>query len=126
MKTFLKTSKITLCPNPGLKVDDYATLTYGGITMKLDESILRKLVILSNSLYDRSELVFKYGIEEMLTEMYLNTVEHMKVKSINDIPQDISFRDNKMNCSVTNTLIQNGSDMEEYSKTHRIIKWNGK
>ena len=123
MKKPLKTSKIVLCPNPGLKPEEYATIRYGGITIKMDESILRKLVFLSNSLYDRSELVFKYGIQEMLTEMYLNTVEHMKVESVYDIPQDISFRDNRRNCSVTNALLQKGGDMEEYSKKHKIVKW---
>ena len=104
----IKTSKIRLRPfmpiaeqegcdlEPMGKREEFATLSYGGVTIELDYTILRFLYLgVGAEWYGRSKEIFKLGIDEILKEMEFN---HDKLEKC---PEEIWFRDNPDKCSIT-------------------------
>lgn len=105
----MKTSKLRLRPfmpiseQEGSKLeplccerDEYATLSYGGVTIELDYTILRFLELDTRSeWYIKASQVFNLGKSEILKEMEFNTEKKEKC------PDEIWFRDNPDKCSIT-------------------------
>lgn len=78
-----------------LKREQYATLSYGNVTIELDYTIFIRLSLDVGHQYDREKQIFNLGKEEILQEMNINA-EGL------DKPSDNSwFRDNPDKCSIT-------------------------
>ena len=104
----MKTSKIRLRPfmpqaeqegcelEPMGKREEYATLSYGGVTIDLDYTILRHLELdIKSALFSKAVQVFNLGKSEILKEVEFNTEKKEKC------PDEIWFRDNPDKCSIT-------------------------
>ena len=104
----IKTSKLRLRPfmplaeqegsdlEPMGKREEFATLSYGGVTIELDYTILRHLVLdIKTEWYTNAISIFNLGKDEILKEMAFN---HDKLEKC---PEEIWFRDNPKKCSIT-------------------------
>lgn len=104
----MKTSKLRLRPFmpiaeqvgseyvPMKEREQYATLSYGGVTIELDYTILRYLDLdVKSECHGQAVAVFRVGMSEMLNEMEFN---HDKLKTC---PEEVWFRDNPKRCSIT-------------------------
>ena len=104
----MKTSKIRLRPfmpqaeregcelEPMGKREEFATLSYGGVTIDLDYTILRHLELdIKSALFSKAVQVFNLGKGEILKEMEFNSDKKEKC------PDEIWFRDNPDKCSIT-------------------------
>ena len=104
----MKTSKIRLRPfmpqaeregcelEPMGKREEFATLSYGGVTIDLDYTILRHLELdIKSALFSKAVQVFNLGKGEILKEMEFNSDKKEKC------PEEIWFRDNPDKCSIT-------------------------
>ena len=77
------------------KREQFATLSYGNVTIELDYTIFMRLTLNVGNVYDRERAIFNLGKEEILTEMSINS-EGL------DKPNEITwFRDNPEKCSIT-------------------------
>lgn len=103
----MKTSKLRLRPfmplaeqvgsgyEPIKEREQYATLSYGGVTIELDYTILRYLDLdVKSECHGQAVAVFRLGMSEMLKEMEFN---HDK---LNTCPEEVWFRDNPVRCSL--------------------------
>lgn len=76
--------------------EEFATLSYGGVTIELDYTILRHLSLdVGSEWYVRCKEIFNLGKDEILKEMECN---HDKLEKC---PEEIWFRDNPDKCSIT-------------------------
>ena len=104
----IKTSKLRLRPfmplaevegselPPRGEREEFATLTYGGVTIELDYTILRHLELdIKSGWFSKAVQVFNLGRDEILKEMGFNSDKKEKC------PEEIWFRDNPMKCSIT-------------------------
>lgn len=104
----MKTSKLRLRPfmplaevegvelAPMNEREQYATLSYGGVTIELDYTILRHLELdIKSEWFSKAVQVFNLGKGEILKEMEFNSDKKEKC------PEEIWFRDNPMKCSIT-------------------------
>jgi len=104
----MKTSKLRLRPFmpiaeqvgselvPMKEREQYATLSYGGVTIELGYTILRYLSLdVESEWYGRCKAIFNLGKDEILKEMEFN---HDKLEKC---PEEIWFRDNPKKCSIT-------------------------
>ena len=114
----MKTSKLTLRPFmpysevkgsglkplPNAKPEEYATLTYNNVTIRLDYTILRHLEL--NCSNNRVCSICLLGLNEILTEM--NFVHD----GLDKPREEVWFRDNPKKCSITHpwSPLANGSD----------------
>lgn len=78
-----------------LKREQYATLSYGNVTIELDYSIFRRLTLDVGRCYDRERAIFNLGKEEILQEMNINS------QDLDEPDQTAWFRDNPAKCSIT-------------------------
>lgn len=104
----MKTSRLRLRPfmphaeqescelEPMGKREEYATLSYGGVTIELDYTILRHLELdIKSEWFSKAVQVFNLGKGEILKEMEFNSDKKEKC------PEEIWFRDNPDKCSIT-------------------------
>ena len=104
----MKTSKLRLRPfmptaeqegsdlKPMGKREEFATLSYGGVTIELDYTIFRFLTLdVCSDLYMCSQSIFELGKCEILKEMEFNH------KGKESCPNGIWFRDSPDKCSIT-------------------------
>ena len=76
--------------------EEFATLSYGGVTIELDYTMLRYLSLdVGSEWYVRCKAIFNLGKNEILKEMEFN---HDKLEKC---PEEIWFRDNPDKCSIT-------------------------
>ena len=104
----IKTSKLRLRPfmplaevegselPPRGEREEFATLTYGGVTIELDYTILRHLELdIKSGWFSKAVQVFNLGRDEILKEMELNQDKK------ETCPEEVWFRVNPMKCSIT-------------------------
>ena len=104
----MKTSRLRLRPfmqeaeqegsdlKPMGKREEFATLSYGGVTIELDYTIFRFLTLnVCSDPYMCSQSIFELGKCEILKEMEFN---HDQLEKC---PEEIWFRDNQKKCSIT-------------------------
>lgn len=104
----MKTSKLRLRPfmplaevegselAPMGEREEFATLSYGGVTIELDYTILRNLDLTVHSeWFVSAKQVFNLGRDEILKEMELNQDKK------ETCPEEVWFRDNPIKCSIT-------------------------
>ena len=104
----IKTSKLQLRPFmpiaeqvgseyvPMKEREQYATLSYGGVTIELDYTILRHLELDTESNWDiPAKRIFSLGKDEMLKEM------EFCHDGLETCPEETWFRDNPKKCSIT-------------------------
>ena len=76
--------------------EEFATLSYGGVTIELDYTILRNLDLTVHSeWFVSAKQVFNLGRDEILKEMELNQDKK------ETCPEEVWFRDNPIKCSIT-------------------------
>jgi len=75
--------------------EQYATLSYGNVTIELDYSIFRRLSLDVGRCYDRERAIFNLGKEEILKEMKINS------QDLDEPDPTAWFRDNPAKCSIT-------------------------
>ena len=105
-----------------LKREQFATLSYGNVTIELDYTIFMRLSLDVGGCYERERAIFNLGKEEILTEMCINH------EGAEKIDRQIWFRDNPEKCSITHlasplrheednwTSLQDGSRNMEWEK----------
>ena len=104
----IKTSKLRLRPFMPLaevegselapigEREEFATLSYGGVTIELDYTILRHLELdIKSGWFSKAVQVFNLGKGEILKEMEFNSDKKEKC------PEEVWFRDNPIKCSIT-------------------------
>ena len=75
--------------------EQYATLTYGNVTIELDYTIFMRLSLDVGKYYDRERAIFNLGKDEILTEMALNR------GGSDELDPNSWHRDNPEKCSIT-------------------------
>lgn len=75
--------------------EQYATLTYGNVTIELDYTIFMRLSLDVGKQYDRERAIFNLGKDEILTEMDLNSGGR------DELDPNSWHRDNPEKCSIT-------------------------
>lgn len=118
----MKTSKLRLRPfmplaeeegsefEPMGEREEYATLSYGGMTIELDYTILRHLELdIKSGWFSKAVQVFNLGKSEILKEMAFNSDKKEKC------PEEIWFRDNPEKCSITHP----GSPLAREEDNHK-------
>ena len=76
--------------------EEFATLSYGGVTIELDYTMLRYLSLdVGSEWYGRCKAIFNLGKDEILKEMEFNH------DNLEKCPEEIWFRDNPDKCSIT-------------------------
>ena len=129
----MKTSKLRLRPfmplaeqigsgyEPIKEREQYATLSYGGVTIELDYTILRYLSLDVKSLWFlKAKSIFNLGLDEILTEMAFN---HDGCKTC---PEEVWFRDNPVRCSITHSwspLTNDDDNMRSKVDGSRTMVW---
>ena len=78
-----------------LKREQFATLSYGNVTIELDYTIFMRLSLDVGRCYDRERAIFNLGKEEILKEMNINS------QDLDEPDPTAWFRDNPAKCSIT-------------------------
>ncbi len=78
-----------------LKREQFATLSYGNVTIELDYTIFMRLSLDVGRCYDRERAIFNLGKEEILKEMKINS------QDLDEPDPTAWFRDNPAKCSIT-------------------------
>ena len=101
--------------------EQYATLSYGGVTIELDYTILRYLSLDVKSLWFlKAKGIFNLGLDEILKEMAFN---HDGCKTC---PEEVWFRDNPVRCSITHSwspLTNEDDNMRSKVDGSRTMVW---
>jgi len=77
------------------KREQFATLSYGNVTIELDYTIFIRLSLDVGRTYDRERAIFQLGKDEILAEMEINR------KGLDKPHETVWFRDNPAKCSIT-------------------------
>ena len=93
--------------------EEFATLSYGGVTIELDYTILRHLVLdMKTEWFTQAIQIFNLGKDEILKEMIFNSEKN------ETCPEEIWFRDNPAKCSITHPW--SPLSREEYNYKSKI------
>ena len=78
-----------------LEREQFATLSYGNVTIELDYTIFIRLTLKVGSCYDHERDIFNLGKDEILAEMAMND------EGLDAPDPKTWFRDNPAKCSIT-------------------------